>query len=49
MHRLAHRYQVTSHPRLAITAILIMDRASIAVLNQPAVQKIVAAHEEMKF
>jgi len=29
-----HRYQVTPHGRLAITAILTMDRASIAVLSQ---------------
>ena len=32
-----HRYQVTSQGRLAITAILTIDRASIAVLNQVAV------------
>lgn len=31
-----HRYQVTSHGRLAITAILTMDRASIAQLNKTA-------------
>jgi hypothetical protein len=31
-----HRYQVTSHGRLAITAILTMDRASIALLNKAA-------------
>ena len=29
-----HRYQVTPHGRLAITAILTMDRASIAALSQ---------------
>lgn len=29
-----HRYQVTPHGRLAITAILTMDRTSIAALNQ---------------
>jgi hypothetical protein len=29
-----HGYQVTSHGRLAITAILTMDRASIAVRSQ---------------
>jgi hypothetical protein len=31
-----HRYQVTSHGRLAITAILTMDRTSIALLNKVA-------------
>ena len=31
-----HRYQVTSHGRLAITAILTMDRTSIALLNRAA-------------
>ena len=31
-----HRYQVTSHGRLAITAILTMDRTSIAQLNKAA-------------
>ena len=31
-----HRYQVTSHGRLAITAILTMDRTSIALLNKAA-------------
>ena len=31
-----HRYQVTPHGRLAITAILPMDRTSIAPLNQAA-------------
>jgi hypothetical protein len=31
-----HRYQVTPHGRLAITAILTMDRASIALLNKAA-------------
>ena len=31
-----HRYQVTAHGRLAITAILTMDRTSIALLNQAA-------------
>lgn len=31
-----HRYHVTSHGRLAITAILTMDRTSIALLNQAA-------------
>jgi len=30
------RYQVTSHGRLAITAILTMDRTSIALLNKAA-------------
>jgi hypothetical protein len=29
-----HRYQLTPHGRLAITAILTMDRTSIAVINQ---------------
>ena len=28
-----HRYQVTPHGRLALTAILMMNRTSIAVLN----------------
>ena len=32
-----YRYQVTSHGRLAITAILTMDRTSIALLNQATV------------
>ncbi len=31
-----HRYHVTSHGRLAITAILTMDRTSIALLNRAA-------------
>ena len=31
-----HRYQVTSHGRLAITAILKMDRTRIALLNKMA-------------
>jgi hypothetical protein len=31
-----HRYHVTSHGRLAITAILTMDRTSIALLNKAA-------------
>lgn len=31
-----HRYQVTPHGRLAITAILTMDRTSIALLNRAA-------------
>jgi len=31
-----HRYQVTSLGRLAITAILTMDRTSIALLNKAA-------------
>ncbi len=31
-----HRYQVTSHGRLAITAILTMDRTNIALLNKAA-------------
>ena len=31
-----HRYQVTPHGRLAITAILTMDRTSIALLNKAA-------------
>jgi len=31
-----HRYQLTSHGRLAITAILTMDRTSIALLNKAA-------------
>jgi hypothetical protein len=31
-----HRYMVTSHGRLAITAILTMDRTSIATLNKAA-------------
>jgi len=31
-----HRYQVTQHGRLAITAILTMDRTSIALLNKAA-------------
>jgi hypothetical protein len=31
-----HRYQVTSHGRLAITAVLTMDRTSIALLNKAA-------------
>jgi hypothetical protein len=33
-----HRYQLTSHGRLAITAILTMDRTSIAALNHVAAQ-----------
>jgi hypothetical protein len=32
----AHRYQVTAQGRLAITAILTMDRTSIALLNKAA-------------
>ena len=31
-----HRYQVTQHGHLAITAVLTMDRTSIATLNQVA-------------
>jgi hypothetical protein len=31
-----HRYQVTAQCRLAITAILTMDRTSIALLNKAA-------------
>jgi hypothetical protein len=31
-----YRYQVTSHGRLAITAVLTMDRTSIALLNKAA-------------
>ena len=31
-----YRYQVTSHGRLAITAVLTMDRTSIALLNRVA-------------
>ena len=31
-----YRYQVTSHGRLAITAVLTMDRTSIALLNEAA-------------
>jgi 6-phosphogluconolactonase (cycloisomerase 2 family) len=31
-----HRYQVTEHGRLVITAILKMDRASLALLNKAA-------------
>ena len=33
-----HRCQLTSHRRLAITAILTMDRTSIAVLNHVAAE-----------
>ena len=42
-----HRYQITSAGRLAITAVLTMDRTSIALLNKAATQKFVAAREEM--
>jgi hypothetical protein len=42
-----HRYHVSSHGRLAITAILTMDRTSIALLNKAAAQKIVAARQEI--
>jgi hypothetical protein len=41
-----YRYQVTSPGRLAITAVLTVDRTSIALLNRAAAWKFVAAREE---